>query len=93
LTTDKALSVNMRTAILLLEFFVVAIVLVFLVTASKGAFRTQALSVALILQTVALSLLHRLLQGEEGVSCEGGASVLGVFGVALRVVVSPQPKL
>ena len=54
---NQTLSVTMRTATLLLEIFVVAVVLAFLVTVSTGTFEMQILAAGLIVPIIILSLV------------------------------------
>ena len=93
LTTGEKLTVNMRTAIALLEIFVVAIVLAFLVTLSAGTFEMQAISVSLIIPIIILSLVLVYYCRKGKAWSFVGASIIGVVGVGLRVVVSSQPNL
>ncbi len=83
----------MRTATPLLEVFVFAIVLAFLVTVATGTFEMRALAAGLIIPIIALSLafVHYCRMGRWW--GYAGASVLGGFGVALRLIVSTQPAL
>lgn len=83
----------MKTAIGLLEVFVVAIVLAFLATVSTGAFEMQLLAVVLITPIVILSLAFVHYCRMRKVWSYAGASILGAFGVVLRVVISTQPNL
>jgi len=87
------LSLTMKTAILLLEVFVVAIVLALLVTVAAGTLEMRAISVVVVVPVVALSLafVHYCRMGRTW--SYAGASVLGAFGVALRLVVSTRPAL
>ena len=91
--TNEPLSVNMKTAIGLLETFIIAVVLAFLATVSTGTFEMQLLAAVLITPIVILSLAFVHYCRMRKVWSYAGASVLGVFGVALRVVISTQPNL
>lgn len=93
MSAKKAPSLNMRMATLLLEVFVVAVVLAFLVTVATGTFEMRALAAGLIIPIVVLSLafVHYSRMGRWW--SYAGASVLGAFGVALRLIVSTQPSL
>ena len=92
-TAHEPLSVNMRTAIGLLELFVVAVVLAFLVTVASGTFEIQALAVGLITPIIILSLVFIRYCRLRRTWSYAGASILGVVGVTLRVIVSTQPGL
>lgn len=93
MTTNRALSVNMMTAILLLELFVVAIGLAFFVTLSTGTFEMQAISLALTATMIVVSLAFIYYCRKRESWSYTGASVLRVLGVASRAVVSTQPSL
>ena len=90
---DRTLSISMRTATALLEVFVFAIVLAFLVTVSTGTSEMQLLAVGLIIPIIVLSLVFIRYCRKGKAWSYAGAAVLGVFGVSLRVVVSTQPNL
>jgi hypothetical protein len=86
-------STSMRAATALLQVFVVAIVLAFLVTVSTGTFQMQILATGLVIPIVVLGLVLVCYCRRGRAWSYAGASVLGAFGVALRVVVSTQPYL
>jgi hypothetical protein len=90
---NQARSVSTRTATLLLEVFVVAIALAFLVTVSTGTFEMQILAAGLVVPIIILSLVFVRYCGRGKAWSYAGASVLGAIGAALRVVVSTQPNL
>jgi peptidoglycan/LPS O-acetylase OafA/YrhL len=92
-STDQPLSVNMRTAIALLEVFVVAIILAFAVTFTTGTAEMRYLSVGLITPIIALSLAFIYNCRRRKVWSFAGGAILGAVGVALRVIVSTQPSL
>jgi hypothetical protein len=92
-TASRPLTVNMRTAIGLLELFVVAIVLAFLVTVSTGTLEMQVLAVGLITPIIILSLVFIRYCRMRKAWSYAGASILGILGVILRVIVSTQPSL
>jgi hypothetical protein len=83
----------MRAATALLEVFVVAIVLALLVTVSKGTLEMQALAAGVVTPIIVLSLVFVRYCRMGKAWSFAGASVLGAFGVVLRVVVSTQPSL
>jgi hypothetical protein len=87
------LTVNMRTAITLLEVFVVAVVLAFVVTVASGTLEMQALAAGLIIPIILLSVVFIRYCRLRKFWSFAGATILGVLGVALRVVVSTQPNL
>jgi hypothetical protein len=83
----------MRTAVALLELFVVAIVLAFAVTVATGTSEMRALAVGLVVPIAALGVAFVRYCRLGRLWSYAGASVLGVLGVTLRVVVSTQPSL
>jgi hypothetical protein len=89
----EPLTVNMRTAITLLEVFVIAVVLAFAVTIASGTLEMQALAAGLIIPIILLSVVFIKYCKLRRVWSFAGASILGVLGVTLRVVVSTQPNL
>ena len=56
-STDEQLSVNMKTAIGLLELFVIAIVLAFVATVTTGTMVMQVLAAGLITPIVVVALV------------------------------------
>ena len=93
MTAKEAPSLIVRSATPLLEVFVVAIVLAFLVTVATGTLEMRTLAAGLIITIIALSVafVHYCRKGRWW--SYAGASVLGAFGVALRLIVSTQPAL
>jgi hypothetical protein len=90
---SQAPSISMRAGTFLLEIFVVAIVVAFLGTVSTGTSEMRILAAGLIVPIIVLSLIC-IRYCKRGIRWGyAGASVLGVVGVALRVVVSTQPTL
>ncbi len=83
----------MRTAIGLLEIFVVAIILAFLITLTTGTIEMRLISVAFITPITVLSLAFIYYCRKRKVWSYAGASILGILGVILRVVVGTQPSL
>jgi hypothetical protein len=83
----------MRTAVVLLELFLVAIILAFLATFATGTTEMQLLSVAFITPITLLSLVFIYYCRRKKVWSYAGASILGALGVILRVAVSTQPNL
>jgi hypothetical protein len=90
---NRTPTVGMRAATALLEVFVVAIVLALLVTVSKGTLEMQALAAGVVTPIIVLSLVFVRYCRMGKAWSFAGASVLGAFGVVLRVVVSTQPSL
>jgi hypothetical protein len=86
-------SLVMRTATVMLEVFVVAIALAFVVTVSTGTIEMQALAAGFVVPIIVLSLLFVRYCRRGKAWSYAGAAVLGGIGVALRVVVSTQPDL
>ena len=83
----------MRTAVGLLELFLVAIILAFLATFATGTTEMRLLSVAFITPIVILSIFFIYFCRRKKVWSYAGASILGALGVILRVAVSTQPNL
>ncbi len=92
-SASEPLSVNMRTAIGLLEIFLVAIVLAFLVTVSTGSAEMQIIAFGAVTPIIILTVAFIYYCRKRKAWGYAGASILGVIGVALRVIVSTQPSL
>ncbi len=92
-STDEQLSVNMKTAIGLLELFVIAIVLAFVATVTTGTMVMQVLAAGLITPIVVVALVFIYYCRRRKIWSYAGATVLGALGVVLRVIVSTQPSL
>ncbi len=90
---NESLSINMRTAIGLLELFLVAIILAFLATFLTGTTEMRLLSVVFITPIVILSVVFIYFCRRRKIWSYAGASILGALGVILRVAVSTQPNL
>ena len=90
---NESLSINMRTAVGLLELFLVAIILAFLTTFATGTIEMRLLSVAFITPITILSIVFIYYCRRKKVWSYAGASILGALGVILRVAVSTQPSL
>ena len=90
---DESLSINMRTAVGLLELFLVAIILAFVVTFVTGTTEMRLLSVTFITPITILSIVFIYYCRRKKVWSYAGASILGAVGVILRVAVSTQPNL
>jgi len=90
LTANKvALSVNMRTAIGLLELFVVAIFLAILGVPAG----VRPVAAAIVTPVIVLSLAFIYNCRKRKAWSYAGGCILGAFGIVLRLVVSTQPNL
>lgn len=89
----NSLTVNMKTALSLLIIFLVAIILAFLVTIITGTTEMRLLSIVVIMPLSAISLVLIFFCRRRKMWGYLGASILGAFGVILRVAVSTQPNL
>ncbi|HUI00157.1 MAG TPA: hypothetical protein VLX56_00840 [Nitrososphaerales archaeon] len=90
---DPAPSLTMRAATAVFEVFVVAVVAAFVITVAAGTLEMQVLATGLVAPMIAISLfLVRYCRRGRAWSF-AGASVLGAFGVALRLIVSTHPSL
>jgi hypothetical protein len=90
---DEPLTVNMKTAIGLLEIFVIAIILAFLATVTAGTMLMQILSIGFIAPITIIALVFIYYCRKKKIWSYAGASLLGAIGVMLRVIVSTQPNL
>jgi FtsH-binding integral membrane protein len=93
LAAAEPLSINMRAAIALLEIFVIAVVLAFLITVDTGSSEMQLLAMALVGPIIILGVIFIYYCRKRRVWSFAGALVLALVGVILRVVVSTQPNL
>jgi len=83
----------MRTSIVLLEVFLVAIILALIVTVMNSVFEVQLLAITLISPLIILNIIFIYYCRRRKVWSYAGASILGAIGVILRVIVSTQPNL
>lgn len=83
----------MRTSIVLLEVFLVAIILALIVTVINSVFEVQILAITLISPLIILNIVFIYFCRKRKVWSYAGASILGAIGVILRVIVSTQPNL
>ena len=83
----------MRTAVGLLELFLVAIILAFLATFVTGTTEMRLLSIALITPIIVLSIVFIYYCRRKKIWSYAGAAILGAIGVILRVAVSTQLNL
>ncbi len=83
----------METAVDLLGLFVVAIIVTLIVTIVSVPFQVQLLATILVSPIIILSIIfiHYCRKGK--IWSYAGASILGVIGVFLRVVISTKPSL
>jgi hypothetical protein len=98
LTTDSTpagppLTTNMKSAVALLAVFAVTIVLAFSITIATGTAEMRMLAVGAIVPITALDLVFIYYCRKRRLWAYAGGLVLGVVGMALRVVVSTQPSL
>jgi hypothetical protein len=89
----EPLSINMKTAIVLLEFFLIAIILALIFTVINSVFEVQLLAITLISPIIVLNIVFIYYCRKRKVWSYAGASILGVVGVILRVIISTQPNL
>lgn len=89
----EPLSINMRTSIVLLEVFLVAIILALIVTVMNSVFEVQLLAITLVSPLIILNIVFIYYCSKRKVWSYAGASILGAIGVILRVIVSTQPNL
>jgi len=87
------LSLRMRSAVVLTELFVVAIVLALLITLSSVSPSAQLLAAGAVAPIIVLSLVFIRYCRRRKLWGYAGASVLGAVGVCLRIAVSTQPSL
>ena len=92
-SVNESLSINMRTAIGLLEVFIVAIVLALIVTIISGPNEVRLLAISLVVPQIILLLVFKYFCRRRKVWSYAGASIIGAVGVILRVIVSTQPGL
>jgi len=83
----------MKTAIGLLEIFVVAIILALIVTITSVSSGVQLLATVLVSPIIILSIVFIYYCKKRRVWSYAGASILGAIGVILRVVISTKPNL
>ena len=89
----EPLSINMKTAIVLLEIFLIAIILALIVTVINSVFEVQLLAITLVSPIIILNIVFIYYCRKRKVWSYAGASILGVIGVILRVIISTQPNL
>jgi hypothetical protein len=82
----------MKTAISLLEVFVVAIILALLVTITNVNPQVQLLATILVSPIIILSIIFIYYCRKRKIWSFAGASILGAIGVLLRVIISTKPS-
>ncbi len=92
-SATEPLSVNMKTSLVLLEVFLVAIVIALIVTIMNSVFAVQILAITLVSPIIILTIVFIYYCKRRNVWSYAGASILGVIGVILRVIISTQPNL
>ena len=92
-SATEPLSVNMKTSIVLLEVFLVAIIIALIVTIMNSVFAVQILAITLVSPIIILTIVFIYYCRRRNVWSYAGASILGVIGVILRVIISTQPNL
>lgn len=92
-TTARAPSVNMRTAVALLEIFIVAITLALVATVTSVSSTVALLALSAVTPMIVLGLIFVYYCRKGKAWSFAGAAILGLAGVALRVIISAQPAL
>ncbi len=83
----------MKTSIVLLEVFLVAIILALIVTVINSVFEVQILAITLVSPLIILNIVFIFYCKKQKIWSYVGASILGVIGVILRIIISTQPNL
>lgn len=83
----------MKTAIGLLEVFVVAIILALIVTITSVSAGVQLLATIVVSPIIILSIIFIYFCKKRKIWSYAGASIIGAVGVILRVVISTKPNL
>ena len=91
-SSTESLSINMKTSIVLLEVFLVAIIIALIVTVMNSVFEVQLLAITLVSPIIILTIVFIYYCRKQKVWSYAGASILGVIGVILRVIISTQPN-
>lgn len=92
-TASDQSSVNMKTAIGLLEVFIVAIVVALAVTISSVSLNVQLVALASVTPILILAFVFLYYCRKRKAWSFAGAGILGAIGVALRVIISTEPTL
>lgn len=93
MTSIKSLSTNMRTAISLLEVFLIAIILALIITIISSTMEVRLISLTAVTPLIILNIVFIYYCKKMKAWSYAGASILGAIGVILRVIVSTQPNL
>jgi FtsH-binding integral membrane protein len=93
LKTSTKLSTNMRTAITLLEVLLVAIIIALIVTILNTTAQVQLLAISVVTPQIILIIIFIYYCRKKKVWSYGGATILAILGITLRVIVSIQPNL
>jgi len=83
----------MKTAVGLLELFVLAIILALVVTIASVSAEVQALVVGSVTPIIILSIIFIHYCRKRKAWSFAGASILGVVGIILRLAISTEPSL
>jgi hypothetical protein len=83
----------MKTAIGLLEIFVVAIIIALIITIESTPTGVQLLATVLVSPIIVLSIVFIYFCEKRKLWSFAGASILGAVGVILRVIISTKPQL
>ena len=89
----RRLTVNMKTAIGLLEIFLIAIVVAFVITVAYVPTEVKFIAIGAVSPFVILAVAFIYYCRRGKLWSFAGASILGAAGVLLRVVISTQPNL
>lgn len=83
----------MRTSILLLKIFLFAIIVALIITIWNSVFEVQLLAITIISPVIILNIVFIYYCKRQKVWSYAGASILGVIGVILRIIIGTQPNL
>ncbi len=83
----------MRSAIGLLEVFVIAIIVALVITIGSVSPGVKLLATVLVSPIIVLSIIFIYFCGKRKAWSFAGASILGAIGVILRIVISTKPSL
>ncbi len=89
----RELRTNMKTTIVLLEVFIVAILTAFAITFTTGTSEIRLLALGFVVPIASLGIIfihycRKMIRGSYA-----GSAILVVVGILLRVAVSSQPNL
>ena len=83
----------MKTAIGLLYIFIIAIISALIITVANVSAGAQLIAIGSVIPIIALNAVFIYFCRRRRIWSFAGASVLGVIGVILRVIISTQPNL